>query len=99
MTTTGTTGASALFRVPKPPAVGQRKIIFCTNASTAKLAIVETTATGIIFGTSNSTSHGTYHRITMNDPEDCVELFGISASAWGVLSNEGSASLTTNFTT
>jgi len=98
LSTTGTTGARALFRLPKPAAVGQRKTIYATNASTAKTAVIETTGTGILFGTTNSTSHGSYKSLTMNDPEDSVELIGISATAWGITSNVGSVSLSTVFT-
>jgi hypothetical protein len=99
LTTTGTTGARALFRLPKPAALGQRKTVLATNASTAKTAVIETTATGVIFGTTNSTSHGPLRQLTMNDPEDCVELVGIGASAWGVVGNIGSVALSTAFTT
>lgn len=95
LTTTGTTGARALFRLPKPLAIGQEKMIYATNATTGATAVISTTAAGIQIGVGNSTSHGNYHTMTMNDSEDSVRLIGLSATAWGILSNVGSVALTT----
>ncbi len=90
-------GKSVGFRLPHPKA-GLGKTIIAEKCSTAGLCVVETTALGVMFGSSASTGPN-YHRLTFNDAYECVDLIGGSTKYWFVRSNTGSVALATNFTT
>ena len=100
LSATGSTVGLVGFRLPHPVAAGVRKQIFAKECSTGVgVAVVETTSKDVHFGTTSSTAHSGYHRLTLNAREEAVELIGLSTGAWGVISNVGSVALSTNFTT
>jgi len=93
LSTTGTTGARALFRLPRPlPGVSKR--LFALKCSTAAVAHVETTSTGITFPTTD-----TNHRLAFDDIGEAMVLEGLSTTQWGIISNVGTVTVSTDFST
>jgi hypothetical protein len=99
ISSTGSTGASAFFRLAKPSAVGIEKRLLVTSATTGKTAVMETTGLSVSVGYTK-----TYHRITFNAADQFVLLHGSSANRWAIAaagspSSTNSIAFSTNWTT
>lgn len=63
------------------PEAGSRKIIVKTVSATGVLSITGS-ATNILFGTATT--------LTFDGVSELIELVGLSATAWAIVSNQGS---------
>ena len=89
ISSTGSTGGSATFKLPAP-AAGLRKTIIAQSAAAGKTAIVSTTAGAVSINYTK-----TYHNLTFNADDEAVVLEGVSATKWVVASNVGAVALST----
>jgi hypothetical protein len=93
LSSTGSTGARAHFTLAAP-AAGVRKVLAAIDAAAGKTAVVETNAPGVSIGYVKA-----YTQATFNAKDETLELIGVSATKWAIVSNVNAVALTTDYDT
>lgn len=91
--TGSTASANCLFYLPAPVAGAEKTLIAYKGVDATHTAEVEVNAKTVTIGYAAAN-----HAVKLNALDEMVRLRGVSATKWIVISNEGSAVVSTNFT-